>query len=404
MACSSREALHPRNTLSHRKRMQRTGIEPVTTLDEHVPAIHKAGYQTSDVRTRSQRAQTIEVSDDTRPPIYEREAAEKFWNPVTDKKPGWCWVRRENEVMSKEMPVVLAVNDGERPTPDEREESVLSKRTWDLKEKWLHWVIEIDGVPYIAEVNKKGEVRRFMGGSGGQFDFLAFAFLTEVSVFVRSRLGFQVLIVSQDTPSRQGTSDAEQRLLDAQLLGYQSENLQTPPTTKQDHRSVARQKRRRAIISSPIERDDGNAPEEAEHPRPIVKRRGTYRRNDLLNRTADHGEDHELSHDSDHELNEEQEERESQLGREASEEIPFARDEVSLPCLQQAWSTPVSRHLPTHGRTLKHPVQILMTLLRREMNESSLRVQYRVWPTTMTTTMGAAKKYTMIKTMTMRSP
>lgn len=336
MACSSREALPPRNTLSHRKRMQRTGIEPVTTLDEHVPAIHKAGYQTSDVRRRSQRAQTIEVSDDTRPPIYEREAAEKFWNPVIDKKPGWCWVRRENEVMSKEMPVVLAVNDGERPTPDEREESVLSKRTWDLKEKWLHWVIEIDGVPYIAEVNKKGEVRRFMGGSGGQFDFLAFAFLTEVSVFVRSRLGFQVLIVSQDTPSRQGTSDAEQRLLDAQLLGYQSENLQTPPTTKQDHRSVARQKRRRAIISSPIERDDGNAPEEAEHPRPIVKRRGTYRRNDLLNRTADHGEDHELSHDSDHELNEEQEERESQLGREASEEIPFARDEVSLPCLQQA--------------------------------------------------------------------
>ncbi|CAO1597544.1 hypothetical protein XANCAGTX0491_001351 [Xanthoria calcicola] len=306
---NSRKALPPRNALSHRERMQRIGMEPVTTLDEHVPAIHKAGYQTSDVRTRSQRAQMIEVSDDTRPPIYEREAAEKFWNPVTDGKPDWCWVRRENEVMSKEMPVVLAVNDGERPTPDEREESVLSKRNWDLKEKWLHWVIEIDGVLYIANVNKKGEVRRFMGGSGGQFDFLAFAFLIE------------------GNPSRQETSDAEQRLLDAQLLGYQSENLQTPPTTKRDHRPVARRKRRRAIISSPIERDDGKAPEEAEHPRPIVKRRGTYRRNDLLNRTTDHGEDHELSHDSDHELNEEQEERESQLGRGASEEIPFARDE-----------------------------------------------------------------------------
>lgn len=196
MACSSRKALAPRIALPHRERMLRIGREPVTTLDEHVPAIHKAEYQTSDVRTRSQRAQMIEVSDDTRPRIYEREAAEKFWNPVTDGKPQWCWVRRENEVMSKEMPVVLAVNDGQRPTPDQREESVLSKRNWDLKEKWLHWVIEIDGVPYIAKVNKKGEVRRFMGGSGGQFDFLAFAFLIEVSVFVRSRPSFQVLIVS----------------------------------------------------------------------------------------------------------------------------------------------------------------------------------------------------------------
>lgn len=196
MACSSRKALPPRTALLHEERMLRIGREPVTTLDEHVPAIHKAEYQTSDVRTRSQRAQMIEVADDTRPPIYEREAAERFWNPVTDGKPDCCWVRRENEVMSKEMPVVLAVNDGERPPPDEREESMLSKRNWDLKEKWVHWVIELDGVPYIAQVNKKGEVRRFMGGSGGQFDFLAFAFLIEVSAFVRSRPSFQVLIVS----------------------------------------------------------------------------------------------------------------------------------------------------------------------------------------------------------------
>lgn len=127
MAGSSRTAFPPGAALSNRDRKTRTrsGKQPVATFAENTTTIDKSDYQ-SNVLTRSQRAQTIEVPLDGQPPIWERKSAEHFWNPVVGSKPDWCWARRKNEVISEEMPVVLAVNDGERPTTAlEREETVL---------------------------------------------------------------------------------------------------------------------------------------------------------------------------------------------------------------------------------------------------------------------------------------
>ncbi|KAI4269470.1 MAG: hypothetical protein L6R38_007454 [Xanthoria sp. 2 TBL-2021] len=265
MADSSHTALPPRAALSNRDSTTRTRSE------------------------KQPRAQTIEVPLDGQPPIWERKRADYFWNPVISSKPDWCWARRKDEVISEEMPVVLAVNDGERPTTAlERKETVLVKQNWDQKGKWLHWAIEIDGVRYIAKVNRRGEVRRFMGGPGAEWDDHPFAFLIEGAPSRQSTSSRNRSSNSQETSTARNRSPAvseseerkEQRLRDSQLHAVQPGLVRAPSqqTIATRGRSVLPQKRKLTTSNDAIE-------------------------------------------------DEEQDERESQLGRGASEEIPNGRDQ-----------------------------------------------------------------------------
>ncbi|KAL8755835.1 MAG: hypothetical protein Q9199_003370 [Rusavskia elegans] len=205
------------------------------------------------------------------------------------------------------MPVVLAVNDGERPTTAlEREETVLVKQTWDHKGKWLHWVIAIDGVRYIAEVRKSGEVRRFMGGPGAEWEDHPFAFLIEVSVFIGCGPKSEVLIVSQGAPALQSTSSRNR-----------SSNSQETSTARNQSPAVSESEERKEqrLRDSQLHAGQPGLVRAPSQQTIATRGRSVVPQKRKLTTSNDSIED------------EEQDERESQLGRGASEEIPYGRDQ-----------------------------------------------------------------------------
>ncbi|KAL8652556.1 MAG: hypothetical protein Q9226_004213, partial [Calogaya cf. arnoldii] len=238
-----------------------------TTTDQNTTAAEEKNDNHSNRLTRSQGAPALEVPHGGQLPIWERVSAEKFWNPFVGDKPDWCWRHHAADVIGDEVAVVLAVDDGERPSaPQETVYTVLVKQAWDPDIKWMYWVLKLSDLNYIAKVNKKnGEIRRFMGGDGGAFDYHPFAFLVKdfpkrQPTSVRSRASNNPK-ASQAWTNRSDSEDTKGLRL--QLVASRSAPVRTSRRSAAARQGLAgvHQKRKRTSSNDTFVDDDGGVPE-----------------------------------------------------------------------------------------------------------------------------------------------
>ncbi|KAL8881181.1 MAG: hypothetical protein Q9192_007853, partial [Flavoplaca navasiana] len=80
-------------------------------------------------RTRSMGISEVDVSqNDELPAVWLLMEAQFRWPPVSGRKADFCWNCRQEDVVGQKQPAILAVNDGDRPTPSLAVETVLMKR------------------------------------------------------------------------------------------------------------------------------------------------------------------------------------------------------------------------------------------------------------------------------------
>lgn len=149
-----------------------------------------------------------------------------------------------------------------------------------------------------------------MGGPGAEWEDHPFAFLIEVSVFIGCGPKSEVLIVSHGAPALQSTSSRNR-----------SSNSQETSTARNQSPAVSESEERKEqrLRDSQLHAGQPGLVRAPSQQTIATRGRSVVPQKRKLTTSNDSIED------------EEQDERESQLGRGASEEIPYGRDQVSLP-------------------------------------------------------------------------
>ncbi|KAL8851514.1 MAG: hypothetical protein Q9221_003533 [Calogaya cf. arnoldii] len=258
---------HEHSAATNRNLTTADGYIITTTTDQNTTAAEEKNDNHSNRLTRSQGAPALEVPRGEQLPIWESVSEEKFWNPVVGDKPDWCWRHHAADVIGDEVAVVLAVDDGERPSaPQETVYTVLVKQAWDQDIKWMYWVLKLNHLNYIAKIHKKnGEIRRFMSGPGGEFDFHPFAFLVEdfpkrQPTSVQSRASNNPK-ASQAWNNRSDSEDTKAQHL--QLVANRVAPVRTSRRSAAARQGLAdvQRKRKRTSSNDTFGEDDGGVPE-----------------------------------------------------------------------------------------------------------------------------------------------
>ncbi|KAL8995774.1 MAG: hypothetical protein Q9169_004562 [Polycauliona sp. 2 TL-2023] len=287
------------------------------------------------------------VSDNEKPPIWLHKEALSLWNPMIDPKPDFCCLPKEDDLIDQEKAVVLAVDDGDRPTTAENSiETVLVKTAFDSDLTWLCWTIEIGGRRYIVKRNGKGEIRRLLTAQQ-QWDFHAFAFVKQVTLPPQSpstrdqSSQTQVPLTAGDVSSSgsiaapgQHKTFSHSQLMDG-LQSLQNNRTQRG-IAKQTHRTGLQKRKRTAIIISDDDTDGPNdAFRESSDSEPPRASRSKRHRSHLQSYHPRNSDDHENERQNNKQTQtlddefDDSDERPSQLGRGATPELPSGRYEMS---------------------------------------------------------------------------
>ena len=162
----------------HRNMEEENDAEREHNNEEEPEPAHR--FQPDRVTRSRPNHQQIEHPDAGESHTWKLEEAHRQWHPSIEQAEFCVFHASEPDETKR---VILAVNDGDRPTASERQETLITKRLYN--KRYVYWTLDKDGWRYIVSFDGTypgGPCWRRWSGVKERCDLDAIAFPIEVTL------------------------------------------------------------------------------------------------------------------------------------------------------------------------------------------------------------------------------